>query len=224
MKSIYILIFTMLASLPALTQFSQTPLPYAYDALEPVIDAPTMDIHYNRHHAGYVNNLNKAVNGTALAEMSLEEILSGISAYDMAVRNNAGGHYNHELFWEVLSPVENTLPSKELQGAIATYFGDMDGLRETLLAEASRRFGSGWAWLYVNAQGDLAVCSTPNQDNPLMDIAGCKGIPILGIDVWEHAYYLHYQNKRGEYLNNIWNIINWEEVSRNYREAISKIQ
>jgi superoxide dismutase, Fe-Mn family len=220
MKKSPFFVVLMVINVLAFSQFTQAPLPYAYDALEPVIDARTMDIHYNRHHAGYVSNLNKAVSGTALAEMSLEQILSGISAYDAAVRNNAGGHYNHELFWKTLNPGENTLPSAELQEAITSAFGGMDELRETMLAAAAKRFGSGWAWLYINMQGELSVCSTPNQDNPLMDVAECHGIPILGIDVWEHAYYLHYQNKRGEYLSNIWNIINWEVVSRNYREAI----
>ncbi|MBU2652378.1 MAG: superoxide dismutase [Bacteroidetes bacterium] len=203
-------------------QFTQEPLPYAYDALEPYIDARTMDIHFNRHHAGYVKNLNNAVSGTTLEKMSLEDILVNVSQYDVAVRNNGGGHYNHQLFWAILTPEKNTQPSTELNNAITSAFGNMDELKAKLNKEAASRFGSGWAWLYVNENGGLAVCSTPNQDNPLMDVSSCKGIPILGIDVWEHAYYLNYQNKRGDYLNAIWSLINWKEVSRNYELALQE--
>jgi len=209
-------------SLQVEAQFTQEPLPYAYDALEPYIDARTMDIHFNRHHAGYVKNLNNAVSGTPLEKMSLEDILANVSQYDVAVRNNGGGHYNHQLFWAILTPEKNTQPSAELGNAITSAFGNMDELKAKLNKEAASRFGSGWAWLYVDEKGGLAVCSTPNQDNPLMDVSSCKGIPILGIDVWEHAYYLNYQNKRGDYLNAIWNLINWKEVSRNYELALQK--
>lgn len=211
-------LFTLLA-ITGKAQFSQQPLPYAFNALEPNIDALTMEIHFSKHHATYIKNLNTAIKGTDAEAKSMLELLASISKYNATIRNNAGGHYNHELFWTVLTPNKNTHPSKELQKAIDASFTSMDSLKSTLNKAASTRFGSGWAWLYVTPDGHLSICSTPNQDNPLMDIAEYKGIPILGIDVWEHAYYLKYQNKRGDYLAAIWEIINWDEVSQRYKDA-----
>lgn len=205
-------------------QFAQTPLPYAYDALEGSIDAMTMEIHYTKHAAGYVNNLNKAIAGTDLQKESLEAILSKASTLSPAVRNNAGGHYNHELFWTVLTPEKGTSPSEKLKKAIEKEFGGIDKLREELNNAGSSRFGSGWAWLIVNDKGVLEVTSTPNQDNPLMDAADKKGVPVLGIDVWEHAYYLRYQNRRNDYLSAIWDVINWKEVSSRYEKALDAIK
>ncbi|OJW81929.1 MAG: superoxide dismutase [Bacteroidetes bacterium 46-16] len=198
---------------------SLPPLNYAFDALEPHIDAQTMEIHHDKHHAAYVNNLNKALDGTDGEGKTLEELMANISAYPMAVRNNGGGHYNHTLFWTVLSPNGGGAPSGDLATAINDAFGSFDALKEKMNTAGATRFGSGWAWLIVK-DGKLEVCSTPNQDNPLMDIADIQGHPILGIDVWEHAYYLKYQNKRPDYLTNIWNVINWEEVSRRYKAAL----
>jgi len=193
-------------------------LPYAFDALEPHIDALTMEIHHDRHHKAYVDNLNKAIEGTDAANLSLEDLMANISKYPAAVRNNGGGHYNHSLFWQILGN-NGAQPSEQLAAAINEAFGGMDALKEKLSAAGATRFGSGWAWLIVK-DGKLEVCSTPNQDNPLMDIAEVKGTPILGIDVWEHAYYLKYQNKRPDYLSAIWNVINWEEVSKRYQAAL----
>ena len=204
----------------ATAQFKQTPLPYAYNALEGSIDAETMEIHYTKHAAGYVNNLNKAVTGTSLEKESLTSILSHISKENTTIRNNAGGHYNHELFWTILTPEKNTQPSAKLAKAITENFGSMDVLKEKLSKAGADRFGSGWAWLIVTADKKLAVTSSPNQDNPLMDVSEVKGTPILGIDVWEHAYYLKYQNKRADYLAAFWNVMNWKEVSRRYEEAL----
>ncbi len=200
-------------------QFKQTPLPYAYNALEGNIDAQTMEIHYSKHAAGYVNNLNKAIAGTPLEKESLETILSHISKETPAVRNNAGGHYNHELFWTVLTPNKSTQPSEKLLKAINETFGSLDNFKKEISKAGADRFGSGWAWLIVTPQKKLAITSTANQDNPLMDIAEVKGTPILGIDVWEHAYYLKYQNKRADYLTAIWNVTNWDEVSKRYAAA-----
>lgn len=210
----------LLAAQFVTAQFKQTPLPYAYNALEGSIDAQTMEIHYTKHAAGYVTNLNKAVAGTPLEKESLEKILSHISKESSAVRNNAGGHYNHELFWTILTPEKNTQPSARLSKAINESFGSMDALKEKLSKAGADRFGSGWAWLVVTADKKLAVTSSPNQDNPLMDLSEVKGIPVLGIDVWEHAYYLKYQNKRADYLTAFWNVVNWKEVSKRYEEAV----
>ncbi len=198
--------------------FTLPNLPYAFDALEPHIDALTMQIHHDKHHAAYVNNLNKALEGKAEANNSLDEIIHNISKYPMAVRNNGGGHWNHSMFWTILSP-QGEKPSDELSAAINGTFGSMDSFKEQFNNAGATRFGSGWAWLIVNTNKKLAVCSTPNQDNPLMDIAEVKGTPILGIDVWEHAYYLKYQNRRPDYLNAFWNIINWNEVNRLFKSA-----
>lgn len=193
-------------------------LPYGFDALEPHIDAQTMQIHHGKHHQAYVDNLNKALAGTDGENKSLEELMANISSYPMAVRNNGGGHYNHSLFWTILGP-GGSAPSGKLADAINATFGSLEGLKEKMNTAGATRFGSGWAWLTVSG-GALAVSSTPNQDNPLMDIAETKGTPILGIDVWEHAYYLKYQNKRPDYLNAIWNVINWEEVGKRYEAAL----
>ena len=192
-------------------------LPYAFDALEPHIDAKTMEIHHDKHHQAYVDNLNKALAGSDGEGKSLEELMSNISAFPAAVRNNGGGHYNHSLFWTILGP-SGGQPSRELSNAINEAFGSLDGLKEKMNTAGTTRFGSGWAWLIVK-DGKLEVTSTPNQDNPLMDVAEVKGTPILGIDVWEHAYYLKYQNKRPDYLAAIWNVINWQEVEKRYNAA-----
>lgn len=193
-------------------------LPYAFDALEPHIDAQTMQIHHDKHHQAYVDNLNKALAGTDADGKTLEELMANMSAYPTAVRNNGGGHYNHTLFWTILGPGGGA-PSGDLATAINEAFGSLDALKEKMNAAGATRFGSGWAWLIVK-DGKLEVTSTPNQDNPLMDVADVKGTPILGIDVWEHAYYLKYQNRRPEYLTNIWNVINWDEVAKRYKAAL----
>ncbi|MBL7682385.1 MAG: superoxide dismutase [Flavipsychrobacter sp.] len=193
-------------------------LGYAFDALEPHIDALTMQIHHDRHHQAYVDNLNKALAGTEGEGKSLEELMADISKYPAAVRNNGGGHWNHSLFWEILGP-SGSQPSGALADAINAAFGSLDALKEKMNTAGTTRFGSGWAWLIVK-DGKLDVCSTPNQDNPLMDIAEVKGTPILGIDVWEHAYYLKYQNKRPDYLGAIWNVINWDMVAEKYNAAL----
>ena len=197
--------------------FTLPPLGYAFDALEPHIDAMTMQIHHDKHHQAYVDNLNKALAGTEGENKTLEELMANISKYPAAVRNNGGGHYNHSLFWTLLSG-HSSKPSAELAAAIDAAFGNLDGLKEKMNTAGATRFGSGWAWLTVT-DGKLTVSSTANQDNPLMDIAEVKGTPILGIDVWEHAYYLHYQNRRPDYLKAIWNVINWDVVSANYAAA-----
>ncbi|WP_072315913.1 superoxide dismutase [Sinomicrobium oceani] len=215
----FLVILLALVYHQAEAQFQQAPLPYAYDALEPYIDARTMEIHYSKHHAGYVAKLNKALEKSGKSPASLEAIFKDITAYDAAVRNNAGGHYNHTLFWSVLTP-SRTKPSKALRAAVERDFGGMDKLREAFLGAASGRFGSGWAWVIVTPEKTLAVTSTPNQDNPLMQDVRERGTPVLGADVWEHAYYLNYQNKRGDYLEALWNIINWDEVSRRYEESL----
>lgn len=198
--------------------FELPKLPYAYDALEPHIDARTMEIHHGKHHAGYTNNLNNAIAGTALEKMSIEEICANIGD-NAAVRNNGGGYYNHNLFWTVMAPNGGGNPSGALGDAINSTFGSFDAFKEKFSAAAATRFGSGWAWLCVK-DGKLEVCSTANQDNPLMPGVGCSGTPILGLDVWEHAYYLNYQNRRPDYIGAFFNVINWEEVSRRYAAAV----
>ncbi|MCO6494626.1 MAG: superoxide dismutase [Bacteroidetes bacterium] len=199
--------------------FELTKLPYDFNALEPHIDARTMEIHHDKHHAGYVNNLNAAIAGTDAENKSLEDILANVSKYSAAVRNNAGGHYNHDLFWKIMSPNGGGHPTGKLADAINKDLGGFDAFKEAFSKAAATRFGSGWAWLAVS-NGKLEVCSSPNQDNPLMDVAECKGTPILGIDVWEHAYYLHYQNRRPDYVSAFFNVINWAEVSRRYEAAL----
>tara|TARA_B110000046_G_scaffold28892_1_gene30094 strand:+ start:952 stop:1560 length:609 start_codon:yes stop_codon:yes gene_type:complete len=191
-------------------------LDYAHDALEPHIDAKTMEIHHGKHHAGYTSKLNAAVDGTDLAGKSIEEILAGLDMKNGAVRNNGGGFYNHRLFWKVMSPNGGGAPSGELADAINSSFGSLEGFKEKFANAAATQFGSGWAWLCVHKGGKLDVCGTPNQDNPLMPGVGCGGHPILGIDVWEHAYYLNYQNRRPDYISAFWNVINWVEVSARF--------
>ncbi len=200
--------------------FELPALPYAFDALEPHIDTETMEIHHGRHHKAYVDNLNKAIEGTDAAGLSLEEINKNISKYPAAVRNNGGGHYNHSLFWTVLSPSGGGTPGGDLGAAIDAAFGSFDELKKQLQAAGASRFGSGWAWLIVDGDGNLKVTSTPNQDNPLFDLDGIeKGTPVLGIDVWEHAYYLNYQNKRPAYLEAIFEVIDWDAVAKRYADA-----
>ncbi|EON75293.1 Manganese superoxide dismutase [Lunatimonas lonarensis] len=199
--------------------FELPALPYDFNALEPHIDAKTMEIHHGKHHNAYVTNLNAAVDGTPLAGKSLEDIMASISSASPAVRNNGGGHYNHALFWTILSPNGGGAPSGDLAKAIDAKFGSFDKLKEEFNKAAATRFGSGWAWLSVDGAGELQVSSTPNQDNPLMDIAEVKGTPILGLDVWEHAYYLNYQNRRPDYISAFWAVVNWEEVSKRYAAA-----
>jgi Fe-Mn family superoxide dismutase len=198
--------------------FTLPQLPYAPEALEPHIDAQTMQIHHGKHHQAYVDNLNKAIAGTEHENKSLEELVRSAGAISPAVRNNGGGHWNHSFFWEILGPNAGGQPTGALADAVNSTFGSLDGLKEKVNAAGTTRFGSGWAWLIVR-DGKLEVTSTPNQDNPLMDVAEVKGTPILGIDVWEHAYYLKYQNRRPEYLTNIWNAINWNKVSEHFERA-----
>lgn len=196
--------------------FTLPSLPYAYTALEPHIDARTMEIHHSKHHAAYVNNLNAAIAGTEIEHDTLEQMMSKMSKLPVAVRNNGGGHWNHTFFWEIMSPNGGGLPSGKLAAAIDAELGGFEAFKEAFAKAAATRFGSGWAWLSVKADGKLCVCSTPNQDNPLMDLAECPGRPILGIDVWEHAYYLHYQNRRPDYVTAFWNVINWKKVEELY--------
>lgn len=200
--------------------FELPKLPYEYTALEPHIDARTMEIHYSKHHNAYVTNLNAAIAGTDAENHSIEEICKHISKYPMPVRNNGGGHYNHSLFWSILGINNGANPTGKLMDAINADLGGMDKLKEDFNKAATTRFGSGWAWLCVE-NGKLKICSTPNQDNPLMDVVtDCDGTPILALDVWEHAYYLNYQNRRPDYISSFWNVINWDEVSRRYEAAI----
>lgn len=200
--------------------FTLPALPYAHDALEPTIDTLTMQIHHGKHHQAYVTNLNNAIAGTDAETLSIEEINKNISKYAVAVRNNGGGHYNHSLFWTVLKPNGGGAPSGVLGEAITKQFGSFDEFKTQFAQAAATRFGSGWAWLVVKSDKSLAISSTPNQDNPLMDVAEVQGTPVLGLDVWEHAYYLHYQNRRPDYVSAFWNIVNWDEVARRYAEAV----
>ncbi|MBK1439751.1 superoxide dismutase [Parapedobacter sp. ISTM3] len=199
--------------------FELPALPYATDALEPHIDKETMEIHHGKHHQAYVDNLNKAIAGTDAENLTIEEICKNISKYPAAVRNNGGGHYNHSLFWTILSSNGGGAPSGDLAAAIDEAFGSFDELKKKLQEAGATRFGSGWSWLVVDGTGKLQVTSTPNQDNPLFDIAEVKGTPILGIDVWEHAYYLKYQNKRPAYLDAVFNVIDWDAVAKRYADA-----
>jgi len=206
--------------------FTVPDLAYGFDALEPHIDTQTMQIHHGKHHAAYVNNLNKAIEGKKDFEAkSIEDFIAHISAVPenirTAVRNNGGGHYNHSMFWETIGPKAGGQPNGELAGAIKSDFGSFEAFKEKFATAAATRFGSGWAWLIVTS-GKLAVCSTPNQDNPLMDVTEVKGKPILGIDVWEHAYYLKYQNRRPDYIAAFWNVINWNAVAKRYRSLLQK--
>jgi Fe-Mn family superoxide dismutase len=199
--------------------FTLPSLPYAHDALEPHIDKLTMEIHHGKHHQAYVDNLNKAVAGTENESKSLEELVAAAGKISPAVRNNGGGHWNHSFFWQILAPAAGGEPKGKLADAIKSTFGSFDEFKEKLNAAGTTRFGSGWAWLIVK-DGKLEVTSTPNQDNPLMDVAEVKGTPILGVDVWEHAYYLKYQNRRPEYLKAFWSVVNWDAVSKHYEAAI----
>ncbi|MEJ7644604.1 MAG: superoxide dismutase [Chryseolinea sp.] len=194
--------------------FTLPALPYAFDALEPHIDARTMEIHHGKHHNAYVTNLNNAIAGKPEESLSIEEICKNISKYAAPVRNNGGGHFNHSLFWTVLGPASNAAPTGTVSEAINGAFGSLEEFKTKFAAAGVGRFGSGWAWLIVDGSGKLQISSTPNQDNPLMDVAEVKGTPILGLDVWEHAYYLNYQNRRPDYITAFWNVINWNEVGK----------
>jgi len=194
-------------------------LPYAYDALEPYIDARTMEIHYDKHHRAYFNNYVNAVKGGPLENLKIEDVLKNVSAHGDAVRNNGGGFYNHVLFWNNMAK-GNATPSSEMVKALEAAFGSFDKFKETFSNAGKTRFGSGWAWLYLGADKKLAVGSSPNQDNPLMDLSPVKGTPLLSLDVWEHAYYLKYQNKRPDYIEAFWNVVNWQDVEKRYKQAI----
>jgi Fe-Mn family superoxide dismutase len=198
--------------------FKLPALPYDYDALEPHIDKLTMQIHHDKHHQGYVDNLNKAIAGTENENKSLEELIKNAGTLSAAVRNNGGGHWNHSFFWEIMSPNGGGKPEGNLAAAIDEAFGSLDAMKEKFNAAGAGRFGSGWAWLGVS-NGKLTICSTPNQDNPLMDVAECKCTPVIGCDVWEHAYYLKYQNKRGDYLKQFWDVVNWKKASENFEKG-----
>lgn len=201
--------------------FKLADLPYAYDALTPYIDARTMEIHHTKHHAAYTNNLNAAIDGTEWADMSILDIFKNVSKASPAIRNNGGGFYNHNLFWENMAPNALTEPSEQMNihKAIMRDFGSFENFKKEFSAAAATRFGSGWAWLCVDNSDKLFITSTPNQDNPLMDIADKKGTPVLALDVWEHAYYLHYQNRRPDYIEAFFNVINWHEVTKRYNDA-----
>ena len=199
--------------------FTLSPLPYAHDALEPHIDSTTMQIHHGKHHQAYVDNLNKALAGTEHEGKTIEEIVKHAGSISVAVRNNGGGHWNHDFFWNSLSSNAGGMPTGKLAEAITASFGSFDAFKEKFQAAGMTRFGSGWAWLIVK-DGKLEICSTPNQDNPLMDIAEVKGSPILGVDVWEHAYYLKYQNRRADYLAAFWNVINWNTIEERMHAAM----
>ena len=196
--------------------FTLPALSYAFNALEPHIDARTMEIHHGKHHNAYVTNLNNAVAGKPEENLSIEEICKNISKYPPAVRNNGGGHYNHTFFWTIMGPNAGGKPSGALADAINAAFGNFDEFKTKFAAAGVGRFGSGWAWLIVDGSGKLQITSTPNQDNPLMDVAEVKGTPVLGLDVWEHAYYLHYQNRRPDYITAFWNVVNWDEVAKRF--------
>jgi superoxide dismutase, Fe-Mn family len=199
--------------------FELPELPYAHDALEPNIDTQTMQIHHGKHHAGYTNNLNNAIAGTPQENQTIEEILSGLDMSNGALRNNGGGYYNHCMFWDVMSPNGGGEPSGELANAINDAFGSFEDFKAAFAKAAATRFGSGWAWLCVHSGGSVEVCSTANQDNPLMNGIGCGGTPILGLDVWEHAYYLNYQNRRPDYISAFFNVINWDKVEETFNSA-----
>ena len=199
-------------------------LPYSFDALEPHIDKMTMEIHYTKHHRAYFDNLQNAVKGTEMAQIPFLELLNGISRYPMAVRNNGGGHYNHSLFWNIMSANGGGQPTGELLDAIVKKFNSFDEFKNVFSDAAKTRFGSGWAWLSVKADGSLTVSSTPNQDNPLMDVSECRAFPVLGLDVWEHAYYLKYQNRRPDYIQGFWNVVSWKTVEQNFKLALSALR
>jgi Fe-Mn family superoxide dismutase len=199
--------------------FELPKLEYAFNALEPHIDAKTMEIHHGKHHQAYVTNLNNAVQGTEMEKMAIEDLCQNISKYPAAVRNNGGGHYNHSLFWTIMSPTGGGVPTNEIGKAIETELGGFEKFKADFIQAGATRFGSGWAWLAVKSDGKLCVCSSPNQDNPLMDVSDCKGTPVLGMDVWEHAYYLNYQNRRPDYMTSFFNVIDWNKVNELYLKA-----
>ena len=201
--------------------FVLDPLPYPSDSLEPNIDKQTMEIHHDKHHNAYVTNLNNAIAGTDMESKSIEDLLANVSQAPVAVRNNGGGHYNHTLFWNTLSGSGGGQPTGELAEAINAKFGSLDSFKEEFTKAATTRFGSGWAWLIVNPEGELAITSTPNQDNPLMDVADVKGFPIIGLDVWEHAYYLKYQNRRPDYISAYFNVVDWNAAEKRYQQGKS---
>jgi len=204
-------------------KFEFKALPYAYDALEPFIDKLTVEIHYSRHHKAYFDNFMNAIKGTEMESMDIMDIFKNISKYTMAVRNNSGGYFNHTFYWENMKPQGGGIPSGKLSEAIIGTFKSFDEFKKQFSEAGKTRFGSGWAWLCIDDKGNMFICSTPNQDNPLMDIAEKKGIPLLTIDVWEHAYYLKYQNKRADYIDAFWNIVNWEEVAKRYTNALQTL-
>ena len=219
MKKSILLLLTLILSNVSFAQFTVPALPYSFEALEPNFDKETMQIHHDKHHDAYVTQLNKQVDANpALKNKTVEEICRNVSKYNTLTRNNAGGHFNHSLFWTILRST-STLPSGLLMEDINKTFGSFDSFKTQFSDSAKTRFGSGWAWLIVDGKGKLKISSTPNQDNPLMDIVSVKGTPILGLDVWEHAYYLKYQNKRVDYIAAFWNIVNWNEVTRRYKEV-----
>ena len=199
--------------------FTLSPLPYAHEALEPHIDTLTMQIHHGKHHQAYVDNLNKAIAGTEHENKSIEELVANAGKISVAVRNNGGGHWNHTFFWESLAPQAGGTPKGELAAAIDAAFGSFDAFKEKFANAGMTRFGSGWAWLSLNDKKELFISSTPNQDNPLMDVAEVKGTPLLGVDVWEHAYYLKYQNRRADYLGAFWNVISWDKIEARYQAS-----
>ena len=199
--------------------FTLPPLPYSFNALEPHIDARTMEIHHGKHHQAYVTNLNNAIANTDAENMSIEDICKNVSKYPVAVRNNGGGHYNHSIFWTMMKQNGGGNPSGNLGEAINAAFGSFEEFKNKFATAGTTRFGSGWAWLIVGADKKLAITSTPNQDNPLMDVAEVKGFPVLGIDVWEHAYYLNYQNRRPDYITAWWNVVNWDEAAKRFARA-----
>ena len=206
-----------------INKFEFKPLPYSYDALEPYIDKLTVEIHYNKHHKAYYDNFLNAIKGTEMESMDIKDIFKKISKYPMAVRNNSGGYYNHTFYWESMKPHGRGMPTGKLLEAINKTYTTFEEFKKQFSEAGKTRFGSGWAWLCIDDKGKLFVCSTPNQDNPLMDIAEKKGTPLLTIDVWEHAYYLKYQNKRADYIDAFWNIVNWEEVNKRYESALKSI-
>ena len=220
MKQILLITSVILSNFLSAQNFTLPKLSYAYTALEPTIDSVTMRIHYSKHHQAYINNLNKAI-GTSNTK-SLNELLNTVSTQTAVVRNNAGGHFNHTLFWELLSPTPSKIASAELSAQITKQFVSLDSLQKTITATGTNLFGSGWVWLILTPSEELKITTTMNQDNPLMDVVSERGIPLLAIDVWEHAYYLKYQNKRADYLKNIWNILDWKVVSDNYLRALKK--
>jgi superoxide dismutase len=220
MKHLNTILFCLLQTIAFSQQHTLPNLRFAYAEYEPFIDMKTMEIHHTKHHQGYVTNLNKAITGTPYENKPLTKVLLNISNASDVIRNNAGGHYNHTLFWEILTPKTSSQPSELLQKAIEETFGKLDSLKTKMHQACMSRFGSGWAWLIVNEEGKLQVTSTANQDNPLMDIMAERGIPILGIDVWEHAYYLKHQNKRNDYIYAIWSILDWDVISQKYEQAL----